>query len=280
MTIDCASSPHRPKVDDVPPFLLRLFGGASIETPRGPLTGRAVQRRRFGLLAMLASNGLRGVSREKLIAHLWPESDSVAGRHLLSDSVYRINQGLGREAIAAAGSELRFNHDALPSDVAAFESAIPADPERAVSLCGGPFLDGFFLPACGEFERWLDGKRARYALDFACAIESLAEGADRAGLRIQAVAWWRRLSAHDPFNSRVALRLMQSLDAAGERAAALLVGRRHSSLLEREFGVCPDADIVAFSKSLGSASRRCLPLSYCRQGLEKLSEMAAPDGGL
>jgi hypothetical protein len=35
-------------------FSLKLFAGASIQTPSGPLTGRATQRRRIALLALLA----------------------------------------------------------------------------------------------------------------------------------------------------------------------------------------------------------------------------------
>ena len=61
------SLPH-PKL-----FSLKLFGGASLEGPVGALTGRAAQRHRLALLALLAaSGGGAGVTRDKLIAYLWP----------------------------------------------------------------------------------------------------------------------------------------------------------------------------------------------------------------
>jgi hypothetical protein len=49
-------------------FRLKLFGSASIDGPAGPVPGRAVQRRRLGLLTLLAVAGDRGMRRDKLFA--------------------------------------------------------------------------------------------------------------------------------------------------------------------------------------------------------------------
>mgnify|MGYP003288904876 CR=1 FL=1 len=135
-------------------FSLKLFGGASIQAPTGPLTGRATQRRRIALLAILAVARSRGVSRDKVIAFLWPEQDADHGRPLLSDSIYRVNQALGGEAIIGTADDLRLSGDVLPSDVAAFEDAIErGEWQRAAEIYAGPFLDGFFLSGAEEFER-------------------------------------------------------------------------------------------------------------------------------
>ena len=71
------SLPH-PKL-----FSLKLFGGASLEGPAGGLTGRAVQRHRLALLALLSASGASGVSRATLIAYRWPATDEERGRHVL-----------------------------------------------------------------------------------------------------------------------------------------------------------------------------------------------------
>ena len=44
-------------------FCLKLFGGATLVSPEGPMTGRAVQRRRLALAALLAVARERGMSR-------------------------------------------------------------------------------------------------------------------------------------------------------------------------------------------------------------------------
>jgi TolB-like protein/DNA-binding SARP family transcriptional activator/Tfp pilus assembly protein PilF len=236
-------------------FSLKLFGGASIDAPSGPLTGRAVQRHRLALLALLAASSTRGMSRDRLIAFLWPEADSAKGRHLLSDSVYRINQAVGADAVSAAGDELRLDPRHLPSDVAGFADAIAGrEWERAVAAYAGPFLDGFFLSDSPGFENWLDGERARFEREYSRALEALAEEAEAAGSRAHAVRWWRMLAAHDVYNSRVALRLMQALDAVGERAAALQHARTFTLLLREEFDADPDPDVVELADRLRAAA--------------------------
>lgn len=238
-------------------FRLKLSGGASIEGPDGPLTGRPVQRRRLALLALLALARQRGLSRDKLIGYLWPRSDPEHARHLLSDSVYRINQAVGAEALIAAGDELRLNPERLPSDVREFAEAMSrGDWQRAVELHVGPFLDGFFLTDAVKLERWVDAQRERLARERARALEALAEAAERDARMADAVRWWRALAAHDPYSSRIALRLMRALDRVGDRAAALRLARAHTALLEEELGLAPDAELRAFVAELRAPSAR------------------------
>ncbi|HSK17602.1 MAG TPA: BTAD domain-containing putative transcriptional regulator [Longimicrobiales bacterium] len=261
-------------------FRLKLFGSASIDGPDGRVTGRAVQRRRLGLLALLAVAGERGMTRDKLVGYLWPDSDAERARHLLSDSVYRINQAVGGEAVVAVGDDLRLNPERLPSDAWEFaESMERGDWERAVELHVAPFLDGFFLTDADELERWVDGQRERLARESARALEALAERAERDGSAVDAVQWWRMLAAQDPWSSRIALRLMRALDSAGERAAALQHARVHAQLLEDEMGLTPDAELLAFVTELRTRPPPALPpLPATRTSAEALAgSMTAPD---
>lgn len=236
-----------------PPFFLKVLGGASIEGPDGPVTGRAAQRHRLALLALLATNP-DGLTRDKLVGLLWPERSPARARHALSDSIYRVNQALGRDAVVAVGNrDLRLDHLALPSDVAAFLRALEIeDWERADDIWGGPFLDGFHLPGSVEFERWVDAERHRLSRRFAGALEALAGAYGERGEPERAVAAWRRRAALDRYDSRVAMRLMESLVAAGNPAAALRHARVHAQLLEREFGTGPDPDVSALAEEIRS----------------------------
>ncbi len=246
-------------------FTLKLLGGASLEGDAGPLTGPAVQRHRLALLALLAAARGQGVSRDKLVAWLWPESDAERARGLLKQAVHAIRRALGPDAILSAGDELRLNPAVVASDLEAFEQAAAAgDAARAVAVHAGPFLDGFFLGGSNEFERWADGVRERVRASHAAMLEALAEAAEARGAPREATAWWRRLAAESPGNSRVALRLMTALAAAGDRAAAIRHAQVHAALLRDEFGAEPDPDIEALVRRLreeaparkgGSASR-------------------------
>jgi TolB-like protein/DNA-binding SARP family transcriptional activator len=234
-------------------YHIKLLAAASIDGPEGPLTGRAVQRRRLALLAILATGQARGrgVGREKLVAYLWPEADCERGRPLLSDSVYRINQAVEGEAIIAMGDELRLNPDIISSDVAEFERAVEAgDRDRAATLYTGPLLDGVHLVDGSEFERWIDGERARLARAYEEVLDMLAQGAESRGALAEAVAWWRRLAGHDPFSSRVALRLMHALAAVGDSAAAIRHAMTHTTLLREELGAAPNVAVVKLAERL------------------------------
>ena len=143
------------------------------------MTGRAVQRRRLALLALLAVARRRGLTRDKLIGLLWPDANADRARHLLSDSIYRINQAVGGEGVVAVGDELRLNPERLPSDAWEFAEAMDrGDWERAVELHVAPFLDGFFLTDADELERWVEGQRERLARERARALEALAPAAE------------------------------------------------------------------------------------------------------
>jgi DNA-binding SARP family transcriptional activator/TolB-like protein len=228
---------------------LRLFGGLSIETAAGPLSGRAAQRRRLALLALLAAS--RGMSREKLIAYLWPDVDSERGRHLLSDSVYRINKALGDTVVIAAGDELRLDAERLPSDLSAFERALEqARPADAVAACGGAFLDGFFLDGAPDFDEWVERERDRLARLHARAVEALAEQCERAGDPGGAAEWWYALAALDPLSPRIALRLIRALEAADERAAALRHAHDFAARFRREIGGDIDPEVLEAARQL------------------------------
>jgi TolB-like protein/DNA-binding SARP family transcriptional activator len=232
-------------------FRLKLLGGAALFADEGPLSGRATQKRRIALLALLATGGEAGVSRDRLMAILWPESDSERGRHLLSDSAYRINQALGGEAIVAIGDALALNATRVSSDLAEFRAASDRGAwQAAVSLYGGPLLDGFHISDSAEFERWTDMERDRLANRYARAVEQLANERSRSGDAMGAVDAWRRLTTHDPLSARVALEYMKALDAAGDRAAAIRHARIHAALLEQELGAEPDPAVESHAAQL------------------------------
>jgi serine/threonine-protein kinase len=231
--------------------MLKLLGAPSIASGSGPITGRAAQGRRLALLALLALARGRPLTRDKLVALLWPESPPDRARHQLSDAVYIVRAALGENAVRSSGDELVLNADAIRSDVGTFEQLLDdGQLEPAVELFTGPLLDGFHLSDAAEFERWLDGERTRLGHRYASALMSIAEASEQRGDFAAAVGSWRKLSTHDPYSGRVALGLMRSLEAAGDRAGALQHARAHATLLRDDFDAEPDPEVEAFAERL------------------------------
>ena len=236
-------------------YSLKLLGGASLESDGVPVAGTAAQRRRLALLALLARVP-GGLSRERLAAYLFPDADEGRAHRAISDALYAVRKTLGKDAIVAAGDEIRLDPAALASDAGAFEAAIAAgELGRAAALYRGPFLDGFFVTDAPEFERWADGERQRLARKYGEVLETLARRCEAAGDLMGQVEWFRQLAAHDPLNPRVAARLMLALEAAGDSPGALRHARVHQSLLREELGVGPSAEIAAIIARLTSPAK-------------------------
>jgi TolB-like protein/DNA-binding SARP family transcriptional activator/Flp pilus assembly protein TadD len=260
-------------------LFLQLFGGASIRSPTGVMRGPVAQRRRLALLALMATSPGGRVPREKVLAYLWPEADSAGARHRLGDALHALRRSLGRDSILSSGAELQLNPAVVRSDVGDFCAALARqDREAAVALYHGPFLDGFFVPEAPEFDRWIDERRERLGRAHGQALEELAEERGAAADWRGAVRWWRRLELHDPYSSRVAVRLMEALTASGDPASALQHARTHEALLRKELGVEPDAEVVALAERLRQqhASNANIGISDTARGAGTRLHHAAP----
>ncbi len=237
-------------------FTLRLLGSVFLEGPDGPVTGRAALRQRIALLALLAVEHPRPLSRDKLLASLWPESGTGEARHLLRSSLHILRSALGEDSVLSTGDDLRLNPDRLTCDLWEFEAALlRGDVEEAVAVYHGAFLSGFHLSEAAEFEHWTDGERSRLAGQYRQALEQLAEWEIAGANPLGAVKWWARLAGEDPYNSRIALRYMQALEAAGDRAEAIRHASAHAELLRADLDAAPDAEVFALAARLRLESR-------------------------
>ncbi len=237
---------------------LHTFGGCRVERDGARLDALSGQRKALGLLAVLAAASPRGVSRDTLLAYLWPESDDEHARTSLKQLVHALRQQLRAPELLLTAGELRLNPEVVSSDVAAFrESLGRGDHGGAVELYEGPFLDGFYLRGADDFERWTSTERGRLAHDHARALEALADRAAEEGDARTAVAWWRRLASAEPLSARVATGLMRALYAAGDRSAALQHANAYQQLLAEDVGGPPDASVAELVARL----RRAPPVS-------------------
>ena len=232
-------------------FSLRLLGGISLQGPGGPVEGRTTQPRQLALLSLLGSATRSGRSRDTLMALLWPDADERHARALLSDALYLIRRELGSEAVVESGQELSLNPAVVSVDVAEFQEALETDGlEAAVRLYSGPFLYGFHVSGMPELERWIDVERRRQADRYGEALQTLALRAEEEGDPGRAAGWWGRAVAHEPYSSRVTLRLMEALARSGDHVAALEAARAHEHLLREELEVEPAPEVTALAEEL------------------------------
>ena len=186
-----------------------------------------------------------------MLALLWPDADDERGPRALTQALYALRRELGSEDAITGARELRLNPAYVGTDVAEFAAAlVRGDNERAAALYAGPFLDSFRLADADEFNRWVEGgthhsgarSRARARIARATALA--------AGRAQDAVARWRELAALDPLNARIAVRLMEAMAAAGDRAGAIRHAHIYELLVNEELDLPPDREVTAFAARL------------------------------
>lgn len=232
---------------------LRTLGGVALHRQGGEAVKDECRlpRRGLALLALLAAEPSTGVSRDSVVAYLWPESDQEKARNALRQTLFTLRRVLERPDLILGGPELLLNPAALTSDIRDLQLARAAgDLEGIVALYGGPFLEGFHIHGAPEFERWVDRRRDEYASWSMAALESLGRSAVRRGDHLGAAEYWRQLVASDPLNTRFVLELMRAQATVGNVAGALRHAQLHEELLQRELRVSPEPLLRDFVASL------------------------------
>ena len=233
---------------------LYTFGGCHLMRDGVRLDALSTQKMGLALLAMVSASGERGVSREKVLAALWTDSDDERARTSLRQLVHALRTQLAEPDLLLPSAELRLNPAVITSDVTTFREALTKrDPEVAAALYTGPFLEGFHLRTSDGFERWSDSERAALTELAAQALSGLAEQAMKNGDPHRAVELCRRLANIDPLSARYATKLMTALEAAGERAAALQHARVYESLI-RQMDATPDVAVTELATRLKNAA--------------------------
>jgi DNA-binding SARP family transcriptional activator len=257
---------------------LRVLGGFGLAfdctgTPPGP----GLRPRVLAVLALLAGHRSEGISRDKLLGYLWPDSDCVHARNSLKQALFSLRRSFdGRLLISDAGF-LRLDPSAADVDLWDFESALLTGEEvLAVGMYRGPFLDGFYIDGLGEFERWVETQRQWLAHEYARVLATLAIRADRCDDRHVAITWWRRLAAAEPLSALPALGLMRALEAAGDPTGALDHGRKHAALVEAELGAPVSDEIRVLMRQLAFQGRTPRPVRG--PWLQPRRNRPAPDG--
>jgi DNA-binding SARP family transcriptional activator len=131
------------RVDVLGPLVLRVRGAAV----------DVVGSRRRAVLALLALEGVRGLSTERLVDSLWPDDPPENAVQALYSHVHRLRRHLGpladRLERQANGYRLRLEPFEVDADAA--RRLASSDPHAALELWRGPALVEFrSLPASGR----------------------------------------------------------------------------------------------------------------------------------
>ncbi len=212
------------------------------------------------LLAYLVLNRGRPVSRDELIAAIWPDSPPADPAAALRTQLSRLRGALGPGALAGRDAVELHLPESTWIDIEAAERAIitagsaikAADwkdawvhAHIALNISGRPFLAGFDAPWVEEVRRELEELHLRARETIARAGIGLG-GSELAGAERAA----RALIREAPFRESGYLLLMRALVASGNTAEALRAYDELRNLLAEELGSAPGAEVQNLHRRL------------------------------
>ena len=78
-------------------ILLRLLGGLAVARADAPPDSAVPRRRALALLALVAAPAPEPITRDKLLALLWPESDSTRAGNSLRQAIFSLRRDLSED---------------------------------------------------------------------------------------------------------------------------------------------------------------------------------------
>jgi DNA-binding SARP family transcriptional activator len=264
---------------------LRTLGAVDLRTADGGEAGAVLrQPKRLALLAYLAADQPRRFHRrDTLLAFFWPELDESHARAALRRSLHFLRQGLGPAALASRGDEeVAVPETTVRCDATEMERALETgEPERALSLYLGPFLDGLHIEGGStEFQEWVDRRREALRRSAAAAAGLLIHRAEREGRSADASAWARRALDLLPDDETALRRLLTLLDRSGERPGAIQAYEDFARRMAQELDLDPSPETSALAASIraragdGAASFTVAVLPFTIRGDARFGYLA------
>jgi TolB-like protein/DNA-binding SARP family transcriptional activator/Tfp pilus assembly protein PilF len=236
----------------------QLLGPAALFASHSGSTVRVSSQKGLALLAYLAMNASRPISRAVLADLLWGDRVEAQARQSLRQAILTLRRDLG----PASSSFLSIDDQSLSlaveaDDVDALQFAACAaspDPtrrQRCLDIPWAPFLDGFSI-GIEPFDEWVVAERHRLEAIATRVFSDLARQFDAAGDGERAILALERLIAIDPTEEERHRRLLL-LEARYRGAdAALARGRELAAMLKREV----DAELEPATTALLEDIRR------------------------
>ena len=237
---------------DLPRLEITCFGPSTARVAGGDPPPDILWRKHLALLIYLALSPERTRSRDHLLGLLWPEKTQDKARHSLNEAIRRLRTGLGADRILSRGDAVNLNDAALEVDALRFEQLAEHDPDEAVALLMGDFLEGFGLDDAPAFEDWASERRAAFRSRGAALLVRRGEQAMTLGNFPAARDAARRALHFVPTLEPAATLSMRAAALAGDATGALAAFHDYTERLAADLGERPSRELEALAERIRS----------------------------
>lgn len=238
-----------------------LFGPPVILSAGRSVSG--LRHKSTALFAYLAVEG-RPVGRDTLATMLWPRSGQTQARANLRSCIFQLNEILGASLVNNGSDLLKLDLQQCRVDVAEFRNRVAearsaADDTlreklltEAEALFAAPFLEGFTLPDCPDFDTWEFLNEELFRRQLATVLQELIEFAAGRQEWRRALRFGRRLIELDPLEEASHRLVMRLLCRSGQRSAAVEQYRKCRRLLADELDEEPELETEELLREIRS----------------------------
>jgi len=220
--------------------------------------GRALKFPTQKTLALLIYLAVEGGyhSREKLMALLWPDSDTKHGQASLRNDLHRLRIALSgyTDHILADRELVAFEVGNIQCDWRRLDDALrqPSIPllQTALDLYRGNFLEGFTLSNAPDYDEWMFAEREHWHRVLSQVLEQLARLQSERGDLSGSLETARRWVIHDPLDEAAHRQLVRVLFATEGKAAALQAYERCRLILSERLITEPSPETMALADHL------------------------------
>ena len=181
---------------------------------------------------------------------LWSDNAAADARRNLRQELSRLQATPANEWITAVGEDLALRDGAV-IDVQCFRAALArGEPEAALDLWRGPFLDGVELKGATGFDEWVAAERESLSRLRGAALEKQTEGLESRGDAAGALASALALVAADPLQEAHHRRAMRLFFALGDRGGAMAQYEKCCAILRDELGLEPMPETTSLARRI------------------------------
>ncbi len=266
----------KPNLGPMTPLQLKLLGGfaACLASGRNvPVAGKKNQ----ALLAYLALNPGKRLSREKLVGLLWSDRGDAQARSSLRQALVALRHdlvGIKPTPLLLEGDAVAIAPSAVSTDVADFgrlaASKSAYELRQAAALYEGDLLEGLAVrdPA---FDEWLSVERGRLHETAINALGKLLCHLENA----EAVAAGQQLVALDPLREASHRALMKVYASQGQSDLAIRQYQICRENLRRELQVEPSQETETLKREIGEGNHPSPPSDRSPTAAPKLTSSTA-----
>ncbi len=227
------------------PLQLAMLGPPRIERDGTPV--HFDTRKAVALLALL-SMAEQPLSRDRLAAMFWPDSDDERARGALRRTLSVTAAGVG-DALIVTRATVGVQQNKMQVDAVEFRQLLALGDlvslEKACTLYRDDFLAGFAVRDCPEFDDWQSSTAADFRQRLSAALEVLVTARSAGNKLEQALVLARRWVALDALHEPAQQATIRLLAMTGQRSAALRQYRDCVRALADELGVAPLRETTA-----------------------------------